>query len=758
MIINNRINYKLKLTIISLAFILISIFSQFSSHSFDNSNIENKRVLVISSYSINHLGTVHQIDGINEQLKSTYIDYLFMNTKIVDNDESELAFEKTIKEYLSASKKFDVFIFVDDAAFNFGIKHKSDLFDNSPMIFTGINNIDNAIKTANLNANITGIVESNTIKENYDLAIKLFPKTNKFVIVSDDTVTGKADLESALIYSHYYDGIEFEQLVSSDYTKNEIKEKISSYKDGTVIIYTNFSNDKDNNYYSVKASSELVSEHAKVPVLTWGETAINGNVLGGKVISYEDMGKTAGGMAKDILHGKSTNDISVAISVPNYFSINYQQMRKFGLNKSDMPSGTVYKNQSKSFFEKNFYAILCFAILIIALTLVIILFIRYRRKQKAKMDVKDDWGKISHILLNKKYSDVFVINTKNNTCTFHYFNSKKIKNPEEIDFNLSINHLLKHIDKSDIYKFGFLKTTEKLKEYALDDNVISGKIKVKYGPKYKSRTVVITPIDEKAEKVLITSLEIGADNTDRSQSKNSNEYITSLFLSDGKRKYSELKNSLDNIKDNYSKSNLEKLEKNVNQLGNLFEITNQQPSENEKKSNEITINDGYDFIGNIKIFINSTLLTLNSDNTVETELLYSLDRLGYVGLRSDIVRLKQIVTNMLSFAFNDCKSENGNITVNVSGERIDTEKFMLIFNVRSNGYGIEQDDIDLINKVSYKKDLPGRENIFSLIVSKYICELLGGQLKVTSKPNVYTDLLCEIPVYIATLDEVNQRT
>ncbi|HEY1110228.1 MAG TPA: ATP-binding protein, partial [Opitutaceae bacterium] len=111
-------------------------------------------------------------------------------------------------------------------------------------------------------------------------------------------------------------------------------------------------------------------------------------------------------------------------------------------------------------------------------------------------------------------------------------------------------------------------------------------------------------------------------------------------------------------------------------------------------------------------------------------------------VNSDEARLRQILTNLVGNALKF--TERGNITVNVScmrGEPVnmrDTRRALrLFFSVTDTGIGIPSDKISKLFKPFSQVDSSSERRRngtgLGLIISKRLCELMGGSISVDSK-------------------------
>ena len=92
-------------------------------------NSSQNRVLFISSYSYAWDTVQIQIEGIRDELGSNVVlDFEFMDTKRVDDEESLRLFHDGLAYRLSKVEPYDAVILGDDAALKFALEYRDELF------------------------------------------------------------------------------------------------------------------------------------------------------------------------------------------------------------------------------------------------------------------------------------------------------------------------------------------------------------------------------------------------------------------------------------------------------------------------------------------------------------------------------------------------------------------------------------------------------------------------------------------------------
>lgn len=377
---------------IALCILLICVFTVlFSKEYYAEKEVTEKtgRILFISSYSYGWNTVQLQIEGIKDGLgENIVIDYEFMDTKRVNDEISSRQFYEGIRYRLSKVEPYDVIITGDDAAFNFALDYREELFKDVPIVFEGVNNVELAMEMSE-DSLITGVIEKLSFEKNIDFALSMFPEARKVVAILDDSLTGQAERKSYYENAQMYPSMSFTEINTSELTSDELVKAFSDIEENTILIYIVMTEDASGKQYTTKQSVSLISEYASVPAFQMVSGGVGLGILGGNMVSMELSGKLAAEMATDIINGKNPADISVVTESPNIYSVDEDVMRKYNIDLSLIPEGAEVINHNASLMEEHKEVIVPFMIILSLLIVIVIIMIVYNiRKRKMTNELK----------------------------------------------------------------------------------------------------------------------------------------------------------------------------------------------------------------------------------------------------------------------------------------------------------------------------------------------------------------------------------
>ena len=314
-----------------------------------------KRIMFISSYSFSWASIPFQIKGIKEALDDNYVvNYEFMDTKNTRYSEGYKEFYELIKYKLNTREKYDGIIVGDDAALMFAQKYREELFPNIPIVFEGIDNVENGLEAAK-NPLITGVVEKVDYEENIKLAQRIFPQAKRIVFILDNMENGigiaKQLQKSAKSFAKY----EVKYLNSSEYNREDWIKQLSGLTKDDIVFCISMGQSKSGMIYSESERYALIREYTHVPLLRLTQSGVGEGVLGGYIVDHEGCGKLAGNMMADILNAKPKP--AVRLSTPAMYYFDYRNMEKYGIREEQVvgpnEGRVTFINKPDSFVRKN---------------------------------------------------------------------------------------------------------------------------------------------------------------------------------------------------------------------------------------------------------------------------------------------------------------------------------------------------------------------------------------------------------------------
>ena len=392
--------------------------------------VNNNRILFISSYSLSRDTVQLEIEGIQSAQPDDFIlDYEFMDTYRVYDDTAMQLFYEGLKYRLSQVEEYDAVILGDDAALRFFLKYREELFLTQPAFYIGVN--DEALsKRVEKDPNIKGIMERLPVKENLEKALEIYPEAETVYAIVDDSLTGTAESQNYDAMQKEFPDLNFEKINTSQLTQEELRKQIMGMPENAILIYYCMNEDAEGRQYTNKEAVNFISLYTKIPILYFLENdRIGENILGGYCFSIKNSATEVMKAAVKVVRGdRKMQYVYFKDSGLYVWSLNADMLKKFQISRKYFPDDTVYVNDVPSFWEKNSEIITPIILIVVVLCAISAWLcldnVKRRKMMKEMEEMKDHLENASqHDFLtglpnrSKFMSDLQEIIAKKQPCT-----------------------------------------------------------------------------------------------------------------------------------------------------------------------------------------------------------------------------------------------------------------------------------------------------------------------------------------------------
>lgn len=439
---------------------------------------EPDRVLLISSYHPGFPTFFRQIKGIQSIFspKNILFDVEFMDSKRFADSENEQNFLHLLSYKLHHAKPYDVVMTADDNALTFVQKHREELFPNKPVVFFGVNNIAKA-RVQNNNSDITGVVEAVSMNDTIEMMVGFQPQAKNIVALVDTTPSGQGDLIKFKWARYDFPELTFSTLSLGDYSFSEFAAELGKLGDDTAILLLSAYADKDGKRLSFQDSLDLILKNLSQPLFHLWYHGIGQGILGGKVISHEQQGKTAAQIVVRILEGEPVGHIRVDDDSPNKYILDYRILQKFRLDKHKYPPDTLLLHKPVSLFSQyKLRILLVFAFLFFQTAIILFLINTIITKKRAESALRDS---------EKRYFSLFaenhsvmmlidpetglIVDTNSAACSYYGYPFEKMVGMKASEINL--------LSEEEIHAEMEKAQSEKRSYYIFQHRIASGDIR-----------------------------------------------------------------------------------------------------------------------------------------------------------------------------------------------------------------------------------------------------------------------------------------
>lgn len=399
-------------------FIFLAFFSAATFYSEGEGGItEKKKVLFLSSYSMEEEAVMLQINGITSILPDDKyeISYEFMDSRRFNSTYDTSLFTIYLRSKLTRQTGFDCIITGGDEALSFMCKHPT-MRSDSPIIYFGIQdpNLWNDVQKYNF---MTGISGNPDFSSNIKFATSLFPSTNHLVFITDSSREGLFDEKKIAEVMENHKKFSYEILNLTDSVPASLKSRLEALEHGSVVFLSDIYLSHNRTLNSLQKTAFDICSVCKVPVFCAKTDLTESGVIGGYVTDNYGSARIAADIAKHVMSGTDVSKVHRIAKSPQFSVADKNVLDSFKISTFSLPADTVIKNHYKSFFERYRIAIFAIGLFFVALAYAFIYYFRRSITQKRLLETDN---KIFRHTAFESTDYIAVADVKENTATLLY--------------------------------------------------------------------------------------------------------------------------------------------------------------------------------------------------------------------------------------------------------------------------------------------------------------------------------------------------
>ncbi|QDP26193.2 ATP-binding protein [Bradyrhizobium cosmicum] len=329
------------------------------------------------------------------QVKSS-IDFTDFSLTSARSDNAEP--EIPLVQYLRAlylREPLDLIIAVGAPAASFIQRHRSELFQTTPMIFTAVDR--RRVDFSQLSENDTVVAVDHDFAAILKTILQVLPDTKALAIVngvSPNEVFWHAEIQRQLapfanrVVLKWYDELPF-----ADILKDAAKLPPHS-----AILWHLMNVDAASVSHEENEALNALASVASAPIFSYDGSFFEGALVGGPMFSVLESSAITASVANRILSGERAGDIKTRPIEFAAAKFDWRQMQRWGISENNLPAGSTVYFREPTVWERYAWQIASVvAILVIQAGFIIILLREHRRRQLVEVQYRQRTAELVHV-------------------------------------------------------------------------------------------------------------------------------------------------------------------------------------------------------------------------------------------------------------------------------------------------------------------------------------------------------------------------
>jgi signal transduction histidine kinase len=305
-------------------------------------------------------------------------------------------YELTVTTYLHdkyADRPLDAVVAGGDAALEFILRHRDQLFPRVPVLHLGVTPL--ALQSMPpLPPDVVGVPIVWDFAGTVALALKWHPRATHLVIVQGASI--QDDWQSVIspqiapILGH----VQAEYLIGLP--PPVLQKRLRELGSDSVVLTMGFHRDRDGRFYVPGDAIALIVAASSAPVYSAADVALGSGVVGGRMLSYEGTGRQYGEILER-LFSRQPDWQRMPESNPSSLQVDWRQVKRWGIDPGEIPPDATVSFRPPTLWQAYRSAVVGAVTVILLLSgLVVSLLLERRRRRTAEIAVREQHTALAH--------------------------------------------------------------------------------------------------------------------------------------------------------------------------------------------------------------------------------------------------------------------------------------------------------------------------------------------------------------------------
>jgi signal transduction histidine kinase len=151
------------------------------------------------------------------------------------------------------------------------------------------------------------------------------------------------------------------------------------------VFYGKMFRDPAGNAFTPRAALDQFSPASRVPIYGYYDTYLGHGIVGGSMVTFQTVGRTAAQIAIRIFKGQKPQDAARGVSHAPTPIFDWQQLQRWNISKNRLPPGAVIRFREPSQWELHRWTILSgLALFLFEAALIAVLVVQLQKRRKAE--------------------------------------------------------------------------------------------------------------------------------------------------------------------------------------------------------------------------------------------------------------------------------------------------------------------------------------------------------------------------------------
>lgn len=305
-------------------------------------------VLLVMSYDESDRNTPLARNGVLDVMdrSAVNVDVVYMDAYNAPiNSTAYTNWVQQVQRKLENHGSYSAVICCDDEALYFVEYNHDAMFNGTPVVFFGINDINHAVH-ATTSGYMTGMIEQNYVGSMMQAAANLQPDATSFTAIVDDTPGGVGNRAQFDLAMQNFSDMDVRYVNASNLTRDELTTAVSRAQNNTIVFLLDANTDRNGNVFTLDNTVTQLTNASNVPVYRATIGGVGNGIAGSAFWDAEQDGRKAAEMTIKVLNGTRPSDIPLQTEGTVGYIFDGKVLADYGLSTTSVPAGSTVLNRS----------------------------------------------------------------------------------------------------------------------------------------------------------------------------------------------------------------------------------------------------------------------------------------------------------------------------------------------------------------------------------------------------------------------------
>jgi signal transduction histidine kinase len=280
-----------------------------------------------------------------------------------------------------AGRPIDLVVPIGGPAAGFAQKFRDQLFPDTPMLFAAADR--RFVQTGSLTVNDTAVAVAHDPPQMLETILQLLPETKTVVVIIGASKLEQFWLEETRRgFKRFEDRVAF--VWTNELSYGDMMQRCATLPPDSAIFYGMLSLDASGTPQVESRTLTELRARANAPVFGLHSSQFDFGIVGGPLLSVEELSRTTAQVAVRLLRGEKPGTIQPAVLVPGTPVFDWRELRRWRIPEDRLPPGSLVQFRQPTFWRRYRVPIVVVAAVAgVQAVLLIGLFIKQRRRRLA---------------------------------------------------------------------------------------------------------------------------------------------------------------------------------------------------------------------------------------------------------------------------------------------------------------------------------------------------------------------------------------